>query len=181
MAAAKKTAEAVGREVNQLKEQIAALKEQAHQRGLAFSSLNQEQLTKKVRGETSKSPFIFAQAWTSGIQISSASGTVGGFYEVHVRNPDPIPYYPFYATIFFGLGNFFAVEQGWIGRDKRWPEFSSDQTFFPANSDRSFLFSYTVPCGLPLGTYNGNSVVWRGEFHDVGAAFDRGSFDLKLY
>lgn len=170
-----KTAEAVEREVVELKKQIEILKEQAREQGQAFSSLDEEQLTKKVRGETSKSPFIFAQSWTSGTTPGSAAN-----YTVHVRNPDPNGYFPVYATIFFGLGNFFDAGQAWTGRDKRWPEFSSDRTFFPANSDRSFSFSYTVPSGLPLGTYNGNSVLWRGEFHDVGAVVDRGSFDVKL-
>ena len=42
MAQSKKTAEAVKREVDQLKEQIAALKEQAQEHGQAFSSLNEE-------------------------------------------------------------------------------------------------------------------------------------------
>jgi hypothetical protein len=175
MAQPKKTAEAVKREVEHLKEQIAVLKEQARERGQAFSSLNEEQLTSKVKGETSKSPFMFAQSWTSGTSPGSTAN-----FTVHVRNPDPTAYFPVYVTIFFGLGNFFAVEQGWIGRDKRWPEFSSDRTNFPANSDLSFSFTYTVPIGLPLGTYNGNSVVWRGEFFDVGTSFDRGSFDVKL-
>jgi hypothetical protein len=175
MAQSKKTAEAVKREVGQLKEQIEALKERAREHGQAFSSLNEEQLTKKVKGETSKSPFIYAQSWISGTTPGSTAN-----YTVYVHNPDPTAYFPFYVTIFFGLGNFFAVDQGWIGRDKRWPEFSSDRTFFPANSDLSFSFTYTVPLGVPLGTYNGNSVLWRGEFHDVGAAFDRGSFDVKL-
>ena len=92
-----------------------------------------------------------------------------------MRNPDPTGYFPFYAKVFFGLGNFFAVDQGWAGRDKRWPEFSSDRTFFPPKSDLSFTFNYKVPTGLPLGTYNGNSVVWRGDFHDVGTSFDRGA------
>lgn len=175
MADEKKSAEAVKREVAQLKKQIEVLKEQAREQGQAFSSLDEDQLTKKVQGETSKSPFIFAQSWTSGTTPGSAAN-----YTVHVRNPDPNGYFPVYATIFFGLGNFFGPDQAWTGRDKRWPEFSSDRTFLPANSDRSFSFSYTVPSGLPLGTYNGNSVLWRGEWHDVGAAFDRGSFDVKL-
>jgi hypothetical protein len=175
MAQDKKTAEAVKHEVDQLKKQIAALKEQAREQGQAFSSLDEEQLTKKVKGETSKSPFIYAQSWSSGTTPGSTAN-----YTIYVRNPDPDAYFPFYVTIFFGLGNFFAADEAWIGRDKRWPEFSSDRTYFPANSDRSFSFSYTVPTGLPLGTYNGNSVLWRGEWHDVGTAFDRGSFDVKL-
>jgi hypothetical protein len=175
MAPSKKTAEEVKREVDELKKQIEALKEQAREQGQAYSSLDDEQLTKKVQGETSNSPFIFAQSWTSGTTPGSAAN-----YTVHVRNPDPNAYFPFYATIFFGLGNFFDTGQAWAGRDKHWPEFSSDRTFFPANSNLSFSFSYTVPSGLPLGTYNGNSVLWRGDFHDVGAVFDRGSFDVKL-
>jgi hypothetical protein len=66
MAQARKTEEEVKREVAHLKDEIEALKEQARERGHGFSSLNEEQLTKKVRGETSKSPFIYSQSWTSG-------------------------------------------------------------------------------------------------------------------
>jgi hypothetical protein len=84
------------------------------------------------------------------------------------------------VSVFFGLGNFFDVNQSWIERAKRWPEFSSDRTYFAASSNQSFSFNYTVLLGLPLGTRNGNSVMFKGEFHDVGAAFDRGSFDVKL-
>jgi len=171
----KKTTEAVKHEVAELKKQIEVLKEQAREQGQAFTSLDEDQLTKKVKGETSNSPFIFGQSWTSGSTPGSAA-----IYTVHVRNPDPNAYFPFYATIFFGLGNFFDAGQAWTGRDKRWPEFSSERTFLPANSDRSFSFSYTIPLGLPLGTYNGNSVLWKGDWHDVGVAFDRGSFDVKL-
>jgi hypothetical protein len=172
----KKTAEAIRHEVAQLKKQIEVLKEQARERGQAFSSLDEDQLMKKVKGETSDSPFIFSQTWTSSATAGSAAN-----YTVHVRNPDPTQYFPVYATIFFGLGNFFGADQAWTGRDRRWPEFSSDRTYFPPNSDRSFSFDYTVPSGLPLGTYNGNSVVWRGEFHDVGVVLDRSSFDVKLF
>jgi hypothetical protein len=171
----KKTDEQVKQEFGRLKEHIEALAKLARERGQAFSSLDDEQLMKKLKGETSKSPFIYAQSWTSGTSPGSAAN-----YTVYVQNPDPTGYFPFYVTIFFGLGNFFDAAQGWIGRDKRWPEFSSDRTFLAANSSQSFSFSYTVPTGLPVGTYNGNSVLWRGDFHDVGVAFDRGSFDVKL-
>jgi hypothetical protein len=171
----KKSAEAVRHEVAQLKEEIEVLRERARELGQAFSSLDEDQLTKKVKGQSSKSPFAFAQSWTSG---QTPGGPAG--FSVQVRNPDPSAYFPVYTTIFFGLGNFFGADQAWAGRDRRWPEFSSDRTFFPANSTRTFSFNYSVPLGLPLGTYNGNWVLWRGEFFDVGAVFDRGSFDVKL-
>ena len=175
MAAPKKTEEQVKHEVAQLKEEIEVLRQLAREQGRAFSHLSDQQLMRKARGDTAKSPFIFGQSWTSGTSPGSPAN-----YTVSARNPDPIAYFPFYVTIYFGLGNFFDVPQGWIGRDKRWPEFSSDRTFFSANSNQSFSFDYTVPTGLPHGTYNGNSILWRGDFHDVGIAFDRGSFDVRV-
>jgi hypothetical protein len=64
--------------------------------------LSAEELKKKIRGETSKSPFIYAQSWVSGTSPGATA-----YYTVHVSNPDPVAYFPFYATIFFGLGNFY--------------------------------------------------------------------------
>lgn len=176
MANCKKTAEEVNCEVAQLKEEIEVQKEQAREQGRAFSSLSDDELINKVRGESSNSPFIYSQSWTSGTTPGSAAN-----FTAYVRNPDPSGYYPVYVTIFFGLGNFFDADQAWIGRDRRWPEFSSDRTSIPANSSHSFSFGYTVPTGLPLGTYNGNLVLWRGQWLDVGTAFDRGSFDVRLF
>jgi hypothetical protein len=175
MVRSKKIQEEVKQEIAHLLEEIKALKEQAREQGLAFSSLDEKQLMKKISGEFSKSPFIYAQAWTSGTSSGSSAS-----YTVYVSNPDPRGYFPFYVTIFFGLGNFFDVNQAWIGRDKRWPCISSDRTYFAAGARNSFIFNYTVPTDLPLGTYNGNSVLWEGEWHDVGISFDRGSFDVKL-
>lgn len=175
MAEYKKTKEEVKQELARRLEEIEALKELAREQGRAFSSLSEEELEKKIHGEKSKSPFIFAQSWTSG-----TSPGANASYTVHVSNPDPVAYFPFYVTIFFGLGNFYDVNQAWIGRDKRWPAFSSDRTFLAAGASTAFTFNYTVPTGLPLGTYNGNSVLWEGEWHDVGSSFDRGSFDVKL-
>ena len=169
-----KTDEAVEREVAQLAERIEALRNLARERGLAFSALTDEQLVKKVRGETANSPFILAQAWTSGTTPGSAAT-----FRAFVQNPDATGHFPVYMTIFFGLGTFFDADQGWIGRDKRWPEFSSDRTFLSPNTNQDFVFNYTVP-SVPLGTYNGNSVLWQGDFHDVGVSYDRSSFDVSL-
>jgi hypothetical protein len=41
-------------------------------------------------------------------------------------------------------------------------------------------FNYTTPTGVPLTTYIGNAVVWRGELHDQGVYFDRGLFYVTL-
>jgi hypothetical protein len=155
--------------------EIKFLGELARERGLAFSSLDEEQLGRKVRGETANSPFIYAQSWTSGTAQGSPAS-----YTVYVSNPDPDGYFPFYGTIFFGLGNFSPIEEAWSGRDDRWPALSSDRTFLAAGATTNFQFDYTTPTGVTPGTYNGNSVIRVGDFHDVGRSFDRGSFDVKL-
>lgn len=175
MAKYKKSASEVKHEVSQLKQEIEILRVQSRESGLAFSSLNEDELVRKVKGETSNSPFIFGQSWTSGTTPGSAAS-----YTVHVRNPDPVGYFPFYATVFFGLGNFFNTGLAWSGRDERWPALSSTRTSLAANSNHSFNFAYTTPTGLPLGTYNGNSVIWHGSWHDIGSEYDRGSFDVRL-
>ena len=175
MAAFKKTDEEVKREVTRLQQKIERLKQAAHERGRSFAALSEEQLIKKVRGETAKSPFMFSQSWTSGAFPGSNAS-----FSVSLHNPDPTGYFPFYVSIFFGLGNFFEVGEAWAGRDQRWPGLSSARTDFLANSDQTFDFSYVIPTRLPLGTYNGNTVAWVGEWFSQGTWFDRGSFDLQL-
>lgn len=175
MPANKKTEEEVKREVTHLKQRIESLKQSAHERGRSFASLAEEHLIKKVRGETAKSPFAFAQGWTSAAFPGSSAN-----FSISLHNPDPTSYFPLYVTIFFGLGNFTEIGEAWAGRDQRWPALSSDRTDFLANTDQTFNFNYVIPTGLPLGTYNGNSAVWVGEFFSVGTLFDRGSFDVQL-
>jgi hypothetical protein len=170
-----KTAEQVDDDASRLLEEIRHIGELARERGLAFSSLDREQLERKIRGETANSPFIYVKAWVSGTSEGSAA-----YYTVYVSNPDPLAYFPFYATIFFGLGNFSETDEAWSGRDSRWPALSSDRTFLAAGASTSFQVNYMTPTGVTPGTYNGNSVLWEGNWHDVGRSFDRGSFDVKL-
>jgi len=174
MEKSKKTEEEIQRLTAQLKEEIDTQRQRAHEQGLSFAALKDEQLAKKLRGEMAKSPFIYMQSWGS-------AAAPGGFtlYHAWVKNPDPTAYDPVYVTIFFGLGNIFGANDAWIGRDKRWVEFSSDRTYMPANSTHQFSLQYPIP-DVPRGTYNGNSIVWRGEWQDTGQLLDRGSFDMKV-
>ena len=52
----KKTDQERRQEVEQRLREIALLKEEAQEQGLTFSSLSEEALTKKIKGETSSSP-----------------------------------------------------------------------------------------------------------------------------
>lgn len=172
----KKTEKEVRQEVDQRLREIALLKEEIQHQGLVFSCLNESQLTRKVKGESSKSPYIYAQGWTSGTTPGSAA-----VYTVYIANPDPASYYPMFVSIFFGVANFLDdIGAGLSGRDTRWPYLSTAPFSLAAGATTSKTFNYITPAGIALSTYMGNSVVWRGDWHDKGAYLDRGLFSVTL-
>ena len=73
--------------LKRLLEEIDVLKEQARKRGCAFAALSEEQLTRKLRGETSHSPFFTAAAWDQFTNSGSPS-----FFLANYFNPDPQTY-----------------------------------------------------------------------------------------
>jgi len=178
----KKSDKEIRQEVEQRLREIALLKEEAAQQRLAFSSLSEDELVKKVKRETTNSPYIYAQIWISGTSPGSSA-----FYTVYVANPDPIGYYPMFASIFFGAANFLdsgrfgqALADGNFNVDNRWPYMSSRPFSLAAGASTSQTFNYTTPTGVPLTTYIGNSAVWRGQYHDQGVYYDRGLFHVTL-
>lgn len=179
----KKTEQEVEQEVRQRLLEIDQLKEEARQLGLSFSALDKEQLVKKIKGITSNSPYIFAQVWISGTTPGSSA-----YYRVYIANPDPVSYYPVFASICFGAGiNFMPAQQigsslkeGNFNVDQGWPYRSSQPFSLAAGATTNITFNYLTPVGAPLATYIGNCIVWRGDYHDQGAYLDRGLFHVTL-
>jgi hypothetical protein len=121
-------------------------------------------------------------SWTSGTLPGSPA-----YFEVYISNPDPNGYYPVFASIFFGVANFLnnasfgeAASGGNFNMDRRWPYMSSRPFGLASGATANEAFNYTTPAGVPLTTYIGNVVVWRGEHHDQGVYFDRGLFYVTL-
>jgi hypothetical protein len=112
---AERSEQDIDREVERLRREIELLREEAQHQGLSFSSLSEEDLVRKTRGETSRSPFIFSQGWSSRVQPGSSAS-----YSISLSNPDPTDYYPLFVTIFFGAANFLDdIGEGLSGRDLR--------------------------------------------------------------
>jgi hypothetical protein len=171
----------VKKQVEQKTREIEMLEKQARDQGLSFSGLDADQLTRKIKGETADSPYIYAQMWNSG-----ASPGDSVIYSVYISNPDPIQYYPVFASIFFGVANFLdvgdlgeALAAGNFNNDQGWPYMSSRPFSLASGASINEQFSYTTPAA-PLTTYIGNCVVWGGEYHDTGRYFDRGLFYVTL-
>jgi hypothetical protein len=172
----KKPDREVKAELERRLEEIELLRQQAQQQGLAFSAPTREQLEKKIRGEASDSPYIYSMSWTSGTTPGSAA-----YFQLWIANPDPAGYYPVFVSVFFGVANFFSnVADGFIARDDRWPFLSSPPFSLTSGATGTQSFNYTTPSTVPRSTYLGNAVIWRGEFHDQGAYFDRGLFYVTL-
>lgn len=173
---AKKSEREVKEELERRIAEIAQLKADAAARGLAFSAPSEEQLQRKIRGETGGSPYIYSMSWTSGTYPGSPA-----YYTLYAANPDPVAYGPVFVTMFFGLGNFFDdLAEAVDARDTRWPYVSSEGIYLAPGANMTASFSYTTPTGLPSGTYVANSVLWKGEYHDKGVYFDRGLFYVRL-
>src|SRR5215212_6051060 len=98
---AEKSEQDINREVEQRLQEIELLREEAQHKGLSFASLSEEQLTKRIRGESSESPFIYTEMWTSLAHRGAAAS-----YTVTISNPDLTSYYPLFVSIFFGAANF---------------------------------------------------------------------------
>jgi hypothetical protein len=182
MARARKTDQEVKREVDQRLREIELLKREAQDQGHTFSSLGEEKLTRKIQGESSGTPYIYSMSWISGTSPGSSA-----YFRVYISNPDPSGYYPVFASIFFGVANFLnnasfgeAVADGNFNMDTRWPYMSSRPFSLASGATTNETFNYTTPAGVPLTTYIGNVVVWRGEYHDQGVYFDRGLFYVTL-
>jgi hypothetical protein len=163
-------------EVSKIQEEMEMIVHEAKMKGLEYSVLSEEELVRKIKRETSKSPYIYAQSWTSGTHPGSPA-----VYTVYISNPDPGSYYPMFVTIFFGLANFLNdISGGLAARNTDWPYISSESFSLASGSRTSKTFRYTTPASAALGTYLGNSIVWRGQWHDKGTYFDRGLFRVTL-
>jgi hypothetical protein len=171
---ARKSANAIKEELKRRLEEIDVLKEQALRQGLAFASPSEEQLTKKISGESGNSPYFYYESYTSGTFAGSPAYYQGGF-----ANPDPGGHSAS-LTIFFGLANFAAdISEGFDARDPAWPYVSAQPVYLAPGGTGSATFNYTVP-NVSKGTYVGNAVLWEVNYFDVGRYFDRAAFEITL-
>ena len=102
----KKSEKKIREEVEKLLQEIEILRQKAKQEGLGFSSLSEEELVKKIRGETSNSPFIWGFNWTQEAPPGDTGNCYVGLYNPGTEWLDEHRF-SMYLSIFFGLTNFF--------------------------------------------------------------------------
>jgi hypothetical protein len=145
----------LNKSLRRLLKENAELKRLAQKSGRAFFGLNEEQLLKKLRGETSHSPFFSASVID---QIGSPGSP--GFLLTNYFNPDPFAYLCS-TTIFFGLTMFASdIPSAVAARDPRWPCFSKEVTVLSPGQTAGSQFTFTVPL-CPKGTYFCSALLWE--------------------
>ena len=170
-----KSEQQVKQEVDQRLREITAFKEEAQRQGLRFACLSEENLVKKIRGDSSKSPYFYMQGWSGGMPGYSTD------FFIYIANPDPIDHDSMFVSIFFGAGNFVDdIGMALAGRDTQWPFLTTARFSLAAGAIIEKTFTYKVPTGIPPSTYIGNAVVWKGQYLDKGFYFDRTLFDVQV-
>jgi hypothetical protein len=160
--------------LKKLSDEIDVLRNQARNKGLAFSSPTAEQLEKKLK--SAHTPFIYSMAWTS------SGSAIGPFtYYVYVTNPDPNAYFDLFAYFFFGPANMVPdVGTALLSVDERLPRMFASFPYMSPGSNGSVQFNYKFSSGIPAGLYMGNAFIFLREVHDVGAYADRGCINVEI-
>jgi hypothetical protein len=167
----------VERTVEALRAKIELLRQEAEERRERFEALADEQLLRKVRGQTAQSPFFYAQSWGSAPPGGSTS------YTAYVHNPDPTGYSGtwLFGYLFFGPANFISDTNLALASeiDERFP-YSYQPLTIAAGSDASATFTVSVASTVTPGIFLGNCFLVLRDSFDVGTYFDRAAFRLTV-
>jgi hypothetical protein len=167
----------IRQEVERRLQEIQLLDQEAKDQGLRSRFLPEEELAKKIRGESSNSPYILGAAWYTPVPLGGSAGA-----RVYVANSDPTSFSYLLVSLFFsGVSNFLGdIGLGPAGRNQEWPYVSTPPFSLASGSTAAQSFPYNVPTGITLGTYIGNVVLWAGFYFGQGTYLDRFFFDITV-
>jgi hypothetical protein len=155
--------EKVKREVDRLLQEAAVYEQQAHQQGLTFVSVSEEELAQLIQQTRPVDPG-FPEIWGFAYRPLVQRGQDVSF-QLQLYNPTSVYGYSIcYASFFFGTGaSFMPIEWALLsGRDPQWPIRTSENFFgLPPGISVWVSVPYIVPDNVPLGRpYFAQAVVW---------------------
>lgn len=164
-------------DIRKILDEVAKANTEASRKQLNFTGVDEGTLIRKL--SRVDSPMIIFQSW-------SGSASPGGAitYNVGVHNPDPNPWIWLYAYAFVGPANFVrSIGEAVDARDRRYADLSMPS--FPGQqiapgATETLAFTMPIPMTVERTTYQGNTVLFQADWHDVGLYLDRGywSFDV---
>lgn len=157
--------------------EIEVVRADAARRRLNFTAVDEDALIRKFARVNS--PMLIFQAWNGS---TSPGGTISYTFGVH--NPDSSAAIWLYGYAFVGPANFVTSVGEAVGaRDRRFANPSAPS--FPGQQVASLAtvnlkVSMPVPVSIEKTTYQGNTMLFQADWHDVGHYLDRGfwTFDV---
>jgi hypothetical protein len=166
----------VEKTVEALLARIQLLRQEADERGETFEALDEEQLRRKVRGETAQSPFFTSHSWVSGVPPGSSIP-----YTADIYNPDPGYWSSLLCYVFFGPANSILDPDLALASkiDERF-SYSYRQTSLYSGQSATLPFTVRVASAIAPGDYLGNCFLMVRRNLDVGRYFGRASFLITI-
>ncbi|PRQ06183.1 hypothetical protein [Enhygromyxa salina] len=163
--------------IRKVLDEIELVRADADRKQLNFTAVDEGMLVRKYA--RAHAPMIIFQAWNSE---ASPGGAVSYTFGVH--NPDSVEATWLYGYAYVGPANFVtSVGEAVSARDRRFANLSAPR--FPGQqidplSTVHLKFSMPIPRNIEKSTYQGNTMLFQADWHDVGQYLDRGfwSFDV---
>ena len=163
--------------IRKVLDEIEVYRADAERKQLNFTAVDEDALLRKLG--RANSPMIVFQSWDTS---TSPGGRIDYTFGVH--NPDSFGWIWLYGYGYIGPANFVAnVGQAVGARDERFanltrPSFPGQQVAPLTTATSSF--SMPIPANIDKTTYQGNTMLFQADWHDVGQYLDRGlwTFDV---
>jgi hypothetical protein len=166
------TPAAVDRIADGIFEELTQFEKKARKQKQEVAVIPRDALVRKIRGETSHSPYIVSLSWNATAARGSNTGASIGVY-----NPDPTTYTSttLYAHLFWGPGNMIADVGAFVNSaDVRFPQFAVGIYTNPSPPiNFATVNTIPLPANVAVGTYLMNWVVFLRNAFDVGTYLDR--------
>jgi hypothetical protein len=169
--APKMTIPAAKRLAAQILEELEPFADDAATREQEVAVLPQAELVRKLRRETSHSPFIITLSWFASAQRGTTTTPSLGIY-----NPDPNPYAgsDLFAHAFWGPGNVLAdLDAHVLSADPAFPRFAVGVDVAPGFPISFATLDIPLPTAVPAGTYLMNWLLFLRNAFGAGTLLER--------
>jgi hypothetical protein len=169
---------AAGRQADQILKDLESRARDFKGRKQEVAILSKEELVRKIRGETSHSPFIVLLSWfASAPRGTTITATLG------IYNPDPITYLSsdLFAHAFWGPGNVVNdLDAYLLSADSAFPRLGVGVDAPPSLPITFATVSIPLPASVAAGTYLMNWILFLRNAFGVGTVLERASVYTAL-
>ena len=163
--------------VQKILDEVEQVRLASQRKQLNFTAVDEPALVRKLMRVNS--PMIVFQSWSGS---AAPGGSIS--YRFGVYNPDPTNWIWLFGSAFIGPANFVSsVGEAVCARDRRFAELTAPS--FPGQQVApgtivNLEFSMPIPMTAEKTTFQGNTMLFQADWHDVGTYLDRGFWPFDV-